>query len=66
MNEIKVGSLVEFRGKDYWVYEIKTNAQGSKLTLVPEYALEWDTGLLKLNEAFQIPMDKVTLRYESN
>lgn len=62
MSDVREGSLVEFNGKDYWVYEIK----GSRLTLVPEDALEWDTGILRLNEAFQIPMNKVTLRHESN
>lgn len=62
MSEMKEGSLVEFNGKDYWVYEIK----GLKLTLVPEDALEWDTGILRLNEAFQIDKNKVTIRHESN
>lgn len=55
VNLYREGDLVIYNNKTYWVYEIK----GFKLTLVPEDALEWDTGILKLNEAFQIHYSKV-------
>lgn len=55
---IKEGSLVIYNTLTYWVYEVK----GSRLTLVPEDALEWDTGILRLNQAFQIETSKVQLK----
>jgi hypothetical protein len=55
---ITEGCLVQYNSKTYWVYEVK----GLKLTLVPEDALDWDSGILKLSEAFQIPISKVSLK----
>ena len=58
MDDIKEGNQVIYNSKTYWVYEVK----GNKLTLVPEDALEWETGILRLSEAFQLPISKVTLK----
>lgn len=53
----KEGMLVEYKGSKYWIYEVKAN----RLTLVPQEAMDWEEGILKLNNAFQIDSGAVTL-----
>lgn len=58
MHDIEEGKQVIYNSKIFWVYAVK----GELLTLVPEDALEWDTGILRLSEAFQIHSRKVKLK----
>lgn len=53
----KEGQLVEYKSNIYWIYEVK----GTKLILVPQEAMDWESGILQLNQAFQIDNSKVTL-----
>ena len=58
----KEGDLVHYIGIPYhgfqfWIYEIK----GTKLTLVPEGNLDWEDGILRLTDAFQVDASKVRL-----
>lgn len=49
------GQLVSYRQNLYWIYDIK----GDKVTLVPESALDWASGVLLLEKAFQVDLSKI-------
>lgn len=60
--EYKEGNLVHYSGVShlgfqFWIYEIK----GTRLTLVPEGNLDWEDGILRLTDAFQVDASKVRL-----
>ena len=57
MKELTVGNLVEYKNKNYWIYEDK----GLKVILVPMHAMDFDEGIIKLTEAFQIDKSKLKL-----
>jgi len=51
------GSMVSYKGNMYWVYDVK----GERLTLVPQDAMDWETGELKLGQAFQVDQSRVSV-----
>lgn len=60
--QYKEGNLVHYAGLShlgfsFWIYAIK----GNKLTLVPQGNLDWEDGVLRLTDAFQVDASKVRL-----